>query len=157
MTAAIVLLMTKLIDDGDLSGLRSNRIAIDTRTDRNAELTNLDHKNELECSAAEKEVRILLGRSRSCQVDSDCTLAHRGCPFGCITAVADSAVSSIYELERTFQTQCHDCVYSCEAPVFKWNAVCVRGNCRVADGTSENLKKETLELIRLEKDTANAT
>lgn len=106
-----------------------------------------DVRQDPDCERRESEFAARLAQSRSCELDSDCTLAGFGCPFGCVTSVNKSALEALSLQGKTFQAQCHRCVYVCPAPVFERRAACVGQRCVVWDRPVREFEQETLELI----------
>ena len=147
IASLIVLLMIQLIavDEPESNG-PAVLLPVET-VDPLTVNTVFEVREDPDCERAESDLTAKLLRSRSCESDADCTLAHFGCPFGCITAVNQSALDDLYEEERVFQQKCHRCVYSCPAPLFEWRAACVRQRCVVLDRSVRDFEKETLDLI----------
>ena len=147
IASLIVLLMIQLIAVDEPEPNRSTVLLPVETVDPLTVNTVFEVRQDPDCERTESEFSAKLVQSRSCETDADCALAHFGCPFGCITAVNQSALDDLIEEERAFQQKCHRCVYSCPAPLFEWQANCVRQRCVVQDRSVRDFEKETLDLI----------
>jgi hypothetical protein len=106
-----------------------------------------DAPTEPDCAAAEEAFAATLDQSRSCRVDSDCSLARFECPFECVTSVSRSIVEDLKREEASFQQACGRCESSCSQSLEKWRAACVRQRCIVMDRSIEELEEATLQRL----------
>ena len=108
---------------------------------------SLDGPPEPDCAQVEDEFAARLDQSRSCRVDSDCSLARFECPFECVTSVSRSIVEDLKREEASFQRACGRCESSCSQSLEKWRAACIRQRCIVMDRSIEELEEATLQRL----------
>ena len=106
-----------------------------------------DIPEEPDCRKIESEFAVKLDRSRSCLVDTDCSLARLECPFECVTSVSTSVLDDLKREDMSFQQACQRCESSCPETLTKWRAACVRNRCIVLERSMEELQENTLRLI----------
>ena len=83
-----------------------------------------------DCEQAESQLAVQMDQSRSCVVDTDCTVVTFGCPFGCTSSISKTALEDLRRAEIAFQEQCHRCPYLCSEPLFEWRPTCVRRSAK---------------------------
>lgn len=84
------------------------------------------------CPAVEENVETLVGESRGCQTDEDCTLFDYGYPIDCMTSVAKSAVPALRAAYRQYDESCeHRLFYDCPTEPFVRIPVCRNNRCTV--------------------------
>ena len=103
--------------------------------------------DEPECSQMENDFAAMLEQSRSCRVDSDCSLARFECPFECVSPVSTNLLDELKREEASFQQACNWCESTCPQTLSQWRAACVRQRCIVLDHSIDDLEEATLDLI----------
>ena len=106
-----------------------------------------DLPGEPDCARVESDFALKLEQSRSCVVDTDCSLVRFECPFECVTAVSTSILDELRRDEMAFQQTCQRCESSCPQSLIKWRAACVRQRCIVLDRSIDELEEATRRLI----------
>ena len=106
-----------------------------------------DAREEPDCAQMENTFAANLDESRSCLVDTDCSLTRFECPFECVASVSKSLIAGLKGEEASFQQSCGRCESDCPQTLAKWRAACVRQRCIVLDRSIEELEEETLQRI----------
>lgn len=84
------------------------------------------------CPAVEDNLEALVGESRDCRTDDDCTLFDYGYPIDCMTSVAKSAVPALRRAYRQYDESCeHRLFFDCPTEPFVRVAVCRSSRCTV--------------------------
>lgn len=84
------------------------------------------------CPAVEDNLETLVGESRDCRTDEDCTLFDYGYPIDCMTSVAKSAVPALRAAYRQYDESCeHRLFYDCPTEPFVRIPVCRNNRCTV--------------------------
>ena len=151
ITSFLIYLMVQLIEFDDRAPTSSKYVRIQKPIELTTTTTKTESQLDLDCEILEKKLKDQISVSQSCSVDSDCELAHLGCPFGCVTALTKSLIPKLTKMNQNFRSLCIYCVYSCRASIFERRAACRRGTCVVVEDSVEDpvevLKRDTLELL----------
>lgn len=100
------------------------------------------------CREAEQDVRDKVEASQSCDADADCTIFDYGYPIECLTSVAQSEISALRLVYRTYEQSCSFRVfYDCPSAPLERHPVCRNNRCAVELRTVEMLKDQTLDHI----------
>lgn len=84
------------------------------------------------CPAVEDNLETLVGESRGCESDDDCTLFDYGYPIDCMSSVAKSAVPALRAAYRQYDESCeHRLFYDCPTEPFVRIPVCRNNRCTV--------------------------
>lgn len=90
----------------------------------------------------------LLESSRACKVDTDCSLANLGCPFGCNSAVNSAFLTELQESRRSGELErCAGCSCSRRSSPLGWEAVCRSGRCTAVEKSVADLKRTTRKWV----------
>jgi hypothetical protein len=100
------------------------------------------------CSAIEVELRSVIGETRQCTTNDECTLFDYGYPIDCMTSVAKSGIVPLREAYRKYDESCeHRVFYDCPTEPFVRLPVCQSGRCEVELLDPRSLQDETVEEI----------
>ena len=104
------------------------------------------------CTDAEAELRASVEAAQVCEVDEDCTIFDYGYPIQCMTAVAQSEISSLREQYREYDQSCsYRVYYDCPAEPLQRHPVCRNNRCTVELRTLD-LKELTFDHIGVDPD-----
>jgi hypothetical protein len=84
------------------------------------------------CPAVEDNLENLVGESRACETDDDCTMFDYGYPIDCMTSVAKSAIPGLRTAYKQYDESCeHRLFYDCPTDPFVRVPVCRNQRCTV--------------------------
>ena len=143
----VFVLMIGIVEIADLDRFGSTAPPDSATVDSVTADATTDGQEQLDCEQLESDFAAKLERSRSCNTDTDCSLARFECPFECIASISTTVLDDMKREERSFQQQCNRCESSCPDTLIKWRAACVRQRCIMLDRSIEELEDETLRLL----------
>lgn len=100
------------------------------------------------CADVEDNLELLVGESRACATDEDCTLFDYGYPIDCMMSVAKSAVPGLRTAYRQYDESCeHRLFYDCPTEPFVRVPLCSNNHCvvelfREGDPEGRTLERE---------------
>lgn len=98
------------------------------------------------CPAVEDNLEALVGESRTCETDDDCTLFDYGYPIDCMTSVAKSAIPGLRTAYRQYDDSCeHRLFFDCPTEPFVRVPVCRNQRCTVELFRNGSIEGRSLE------------
>lgn len=143
----VFVLMIGIVEIADLDRFGSTDPLDSATVDSVTADATIDGQKQPDCVQLESDFAAKLERSRSCNADTDCSLARFECPFECIASISTIVLDDMKREEISFQQECNRCESSCPDTLIKWRAACVRQRCIMLDRSIEELEDETLRLL----------